>query len=145
MTEGQIIVPILIVLGVGILIVTQLSQDCSGTARCITGTVTEIIEGDTIHVNDQLIRFALVSSPNGFGAIDSRDFIQTICPVGSDVIVDEDDGYPEESSDIIIGVIYCNGMNINAELLDADMGYLAYRFCDSSEFAAESWAVKHGC
>ncbi len=126
---------------------TQLSQDCSGNARCITGIVTKIIDGDTIHVNDQSIRFALASAPelSGYGGVDSRDFIQTICPVGSDVIVDEDDGYPEESYDRIIGVIYCNGMNINAELLDADMGYLAYRFCDSSEFAAESWAVKHGC
>jgi len=126
---------------------TQLSQDCSGTARCITGTVTEIRDGNTIYVNDQSIRFALASAPelSGYGGVDSRDFIQTICPVGSSVIVDEDDGYPEESYDRIIGVIYCNGMNLNQELLDADLGYLAYRFCDSSEFAAESWAVKHGC
>jgi len=126
---------------------TQLSQDCSGNARCITGIVTKIIDGDTIHVNDQSIRFALVSAPelSGYGGEDSRNFIQTICPVGSSVLVDEDDGYPEESSDRIVGVIYCNGMNLNQELLDADMGYLADRFCDSSEFAAESWAVKHGC
>jgi len=126
---------------------TQLSQDCSGNARCITGIVTKIIDGDTIHVNDQSIRFALASAPelSGYGGVDSRDFIQTICPVGSSVLVDEDDNYPEGSYDRIVGVIYCNGMNINAELLDADLGYLAYRFCDSSEFAAESWAVKHGC
>jgi len=123
------------------------SEDCSGTARCITGTVTKIVDGDTIHVNDQSIRFALASAPelSGYGGVDSRNFIQTICPVGSDVIVDEDDGYPEESYGRVIGVIYCNGMNINAELLDADLGYLADQFCDSSEFASESWAQKHGC
>ncbi len=126
---------------------TQLSQDCSGNARCITGIVTKIIDGDTIHVDGQSIRFALASAPelSGYGGVDSRDFIQTICPVGSSVLVDEDDGYPEESYDRIIGVIYCNGMNINAELLDADLGYLENRFCDSSEFAGESWAQKHGC
>jgi len=126
---------------------TQLSQDCSGDARCITGIVTKIIDGDTIHVNNQSIRFALASAPelSGYGGEDSRNFIQTICPVGSSVLVDEDDNYPEGSYDRIVGVIYCNGMNINAELLDADLGYLADRFCDSSEFAAESWAVKHGC
>jgi len=126
---------------------TQLSQDCSGNARCITGIVTKIIDGDTIHVNDQSIRFALASAPelSGYGGVDSRDFIQTICPVGSSVLVDEDDNYPEGSYDRIVGVIYCNGMNLNQELLDADLGYLADRFCDSSEFAAESWAVKHGC
>ena len=89
----------------------------------------------------------MASAPelSGFGGVDSRNFIQTICPVGSDVIVDEDDGYPEESYGRVIGVIYCNGMNINAELLDADLGYLADQFCDSSEFASDSWAQKHGC
>ena len=45
----------------------------------------------------------------------------------------------------MIGVVYCNGMNLNAELLDADLGYIADQFCDSSEFADESWAQKHGC
>jgi len=126
---------------------TLSSQDCSGTARCITGTVTKIVDGDTIHVDEQSVRFALASAPelSGYGGVESRNFIQTICPVGSDVIVDEDDGQPEESYGRIIGVIYCNGMNLNKELLDADMGYLADRFCDSSEFASDYWAQKHGC
>jgi len=123
------------------------SQDCSGTARCIIGTVTKIIDGDTIHVDGQSIRFALASAPelSGYGGEESRNFIQTICPVGSDVIVDEDDSQLVDSYGRIIGVIYCNGMNLNQELLDADMGYLADRFCDSSEFASDSWAQKHGC
>jgi len=120
-------------------------QDCSENARCFTGMVTKIIDGDTIHVDDQSIKFALASAPNGYGAVDSRDFIQTICPVGSSVLVDEDDGYTEESNDRIIGVVHCNGMNLNEELLDANMGYLEDRFCDSSEFSSDSWAQKHGC
>jgi len=125
----------------------SLSQDCSGTARCITGTVTKIIDGDTIHVDGESVRFALASAPelSGYGGIESKNFIQTICPVGSDVIVDEDDSQTGESYGRMIGVIYCNGMNLNAELLDADLGYLADQFCDSSEFANDSWAQKHGC
>jgi len=126
---------------------TQSSQDCSGNARCITGTVTKIVDGDTIHVNEQSIRFALASAPelSGYGGVESRNFIQIICPVGSEVIVDEDDSQTGESYGRIIGVVYCNGMNLNAELLDADLGYLENQFCDSSEFADESWAQKHGC
>ncbi len=125
----------------------SLSQDCSGTARCIIGTVTKIVDGDTIHVDGQSIRFALASAPelSGYGGVESRNFIQTICPVGSDAIVDEDDSQLVDSYGRIIGVIYCNGMNLNQELLDADMGYLADRFCDSSEFASDPWAQKHGC
>ena len=125
----------------------SLSDDCSGTARCITGTVTKIVDGDTIHVDGESVRFALASAPelSGYGGVESRNFIQTICPVGSDVIVDEDDGQTGESFGRMIGVIYCNGVNLNQELLDADLGYLENRFCDSSEFASDPWAQKHGC
>jgi micrococcal nuclease len=122
-------------------------HDCSGNAKCITGIVTKIIDGDTIHVDDQSIRFSLASAPelNGFGGVDSRNFIQTICPVGSKVLVDEDDGQAPEGHSRIIGVVYCNDVILNKELLDANLGYLDSRFCDSSEFGSYSWAQKHGC
>jgi len=124
-----------------------ISDKCSGIARCIEGFVTKIVDGDTIHVDGESVRFALSSAPElkGFGGMDSRNFIDTICPVGSDVIVDEDDSQTEGSYGRIIGVVYCNGLNLNQELLDADLGYLEDQFCDSSEFAEESWAIKHGC
>jgi len=125
-----------------------LPQECSGTARCITGTVTSVIDGDTIKVDGQSIRFALASAPelSGYGGgVEATEFIQTICPVGSEVLVDEDDGQTQGSYGRIIGVIYCNGMNLNSELLDADLGYMEFRFCDISEFGNEYWAIKHGC
>jgi len=120
---------------------------CSGNAKCITGIVTKIIDGDTIHVDDQSVRFSLASAPEltGFGELDSKNFIQTICPIGTKVLVDEDDGQTPEGHSRIIGVVYCNDMILNKELLDADLGYLDSRFCDSSEFASDSWAQKHGC
>jgi len=123
------------------------SEDCSGTAGCFRGTVTKIIDGDTIHVDDQSVRFALASAPNleGYGGVDSRNFIQTICPVGSEVLVDEDDGHVLDDHARMVGMIACNDMILNEELLDASLGYLELRFCSSSEFAKESWAVKHGC
>ena len=123
------------------------SPNCSGNAKCITGIITKIIDGDTIHVDDQSIRFTLASAPEltGFGGADSRNFIQTICPIGTKVLVDEDDGQPPEGHSRIIGVVYCNDKILNKELLDADLGYLDSRFCDSSEFAGDSWAQKHGC
>ena len=123
------------------------SQDCSGTAGCIIGTVTKIIDGDTIHVDDQSARFSLATAPNleGYGGTDSRDFIQTICPIGSDVLVDEDDGHVLGSYGRVVGMVSCNGVILNEELLDAGLGFLEVRFCDSSEFANEPWAQKHGC
>jgi micrococcal nuclease len=123
------------------------SLECSGIAGCIIGNVTRIIDGDTIHVDNQSIRFSLASAPElkGFGGIDSRNFIQTICPVGSEVLVDEDDGHILGSHGRMVGMVTCNGVNLNEELLDANLGHLEVRFCSSSEFANESWAIKHGC
>jgi len=123
------------------------SQDCSGNARCVIGKVTEIIDGDTIKIDSQSIRFALSSAPelNESGGVDARKFIETLCPVGSDSIVDEDDEQTGGSYGRIIGVIYCNGVNLNEELLDAGLGYLSSGFCSTSEFENHSWAQKHGC
>lgn len=121
--------------------------NCLGTAQCFVGTVTKIIDGDTIHVDSQSVRFALSSAPElkGYGGIESRNFIETLCPVGSLAIVDEDDGQILGSYGRLVGKVTCNDVNLNAELLDASLGYVELRFCDSSEFAAESWAQKHGC
>lgn len=125
----------------------SLPLDCSGNARCISGIVTKVIDGDTIKVDGQSIRFALASAPemNEFGGIAAKDFIEVICPVGSTAIVDEDDGQIEGSYGRIIAVIYCNGMNLNEELVDSGLGYLSSEFCSTSEFSNHTWAQKHGC
>jgi len=124
-----------------------ISQECSGTARCITGTVTSVIDGDTIKVDGQSIRFALASAPelNEFNGPEARDFIENLCPVGSTVLVDEDDGRTEGSFGRILGVIHCNGVNLDEELLDAGLGDILLEHCSTSEFADDYWAVKHGC
>lgn len=125
----------------------SLTQNCSGNAKCITGIVTQIIDGDTIKVDGQSIRFALVSAPElkNSGGIDSKDFIDSICPVGSTALIDEDDGQTEGSYERIIGVIHCNGKNLNEELLESGNGYLALEFCSKSEFSNDIWAQNNGC
>ena len=125
-----------------------LTQDkCSGNARCFSGQVTQIVDGDTIRVNEHSIRFALASAPElgDTGGYEAQEFIDDICPVGSNALVDEDDGQTEGSHGRIVAVIYCNGMNLNKELLDAKLGHLETQFCKDSEFADTDWAIKHGC
>lgn len=121
--------------------------DCSGDARCYTGTVTEVIDGDTIRVDGQSIRFALSSAPELYESEGdkARELVDTICPVGSHVLVDEDDGQTQGSYGRIVAVIYCNDYNLNKELLDSSLGEILFEFCDQSEFGASSWALKHGC
>ena len=126
---------------------STLSQQCSGTARCITGTVTSVIDGDTIKVDGQSIQFALSSAPelDEFNGGEARNLIDNRCPVGSTALVDEDDGQMGGSYGRIIAVIYCNGFNLNEELLDANLGEVSSGFCETSEFADDSWAIRHGC
>lgn len=121
--------------------------ECKGYAECLSGYVTRIVDGDTIHVDGKSIRFALASAPeldepNG---IEARNFIYTICPVDSFVLVDEDDKQTEGSHGRMLGNVYCNGLSLNQELLDSGLGYLSSEFCQSSEFEHYSWAQKHGC
>ena len=125
----------------------SLFSDCSGDARCFSGTVTRIIDGDTIEVNGKSIRFALASAPewNEPGGEQATYFIETICPVGSTALVDEDDGQTQGSYGRIVAVVYCNDYNLNEELLDSGLGELSFSFCDSSEFWSTPWAFKHGC
>lgn len=119
---------------------------CLGNARCITGTVTKIVDGDTLHVDDEIIRFALVDAPKlKYDGGQALSFIEQICPVGSIAIVDQDDMQLEDKYGRILGVIHCNDMNLNKELLDLGLGDLYSAFCDQSEFSTQYWAQKHGC
>ncbi len=67
---------------------------CQGSADCFTGKVVEVIDGDTIVVNDVHVRLALTSTPEldeTYG-IQAKEFTESVCPVGSNALVDEDDG-----------------------------------------------------
>ena len=147
-SEDELLNAIKFLINNKIILINQLPMpECSGNAGCIPGIVTKIIDGDTIKVYGKSIRFALTSTPelNEFGGIESKEFIESVCPVGSTVLVDEDDKQTEGSYGRIIGVIYCNGLNLNEELLEYDHGYLSSGFCSNSEFSETDWAQKFGC
>ena len=42
---------------------STVSQECFGNARCFSGIITKVIDGDTIEVDGKPIRFALVNTP----------------------------------------------------------------------------------
>lgn len=122
-------------------------KQCTGDARCISGFVTRVIDGDTIVVGDKSIRFALVNTPEwgDYDYTQAQYFIETICPIGSKVLVDEDDGQTQGSFGRIIAKIYCNELILNEEILEVGHAEILPQFCEVSEFAQDSWAKKHGC
>jgi hypothetical protein len=127
--------------------------ECQGQADCFRGTVTEIVDGDTLDINNVRVRLALVNTPergeNGY--TEAIDFAQSVCGVGTTALVDEDDGQKEGSFDRVIGLVYCGNDNINNKkslnelLLEGGYAVIYQDFCGISEFSPDSWAQKYGC
>jgi len=79
---------------------------------------------------------------------DSKSFVEIMCPIGSDVVVDEDDLQVSRSHRRIIAVIYCGERvlrNLNEQLLETGYAKILEDFCERSEFADEEWAKSYGC
>ena len=116
----------------------------SGNAKYFTGKVTGIIDGDTIKVDGKSIRFALASTPelNTPMGIAAKKYIQEICPMGSRVTVDEDDGQTQGSYGRMIAKVTCNGVNLNQAIIEKGFGHLSNVYCDKSEFSDDAWS---GC
>ena len=118
------------------------NSQCKGTALCYTGTVEHIVDGDTLDVGGYRIRLALVNSPevNQTGYEEAKQFTASLCSVGSQALVDEDDGQTQGSYGRTIAVVYCGGKNLNAEFLQSGHAVILTQYCSNSEFATESWA-----
>jgi endonuclease YncB( thermonuclease family) len=123
--------------------------DCKGSADCFRGSVTEIVDGDTIDVNNVRIRLSMVNTPERgeAGYNEATETTESECQVGSTALVDEDDGQKEGSYDRLIGVVYCNGntASLNQLLLEQGKAIIYEEFCDVSEFANDKWVTNFGC
>ena len=139
------------VLVVGIIIAVSLLNTantfCKGDTICYTGKDTKVVDGDTIHSIPYKIRLALVDTPEigEVGYSEATDFTASLCPVGSVILVDQDDLQPFDKYDRMLGLVYCNGINLSSELLENEHGVMMVQYCGTSEFADEAWAVKFGC
>jgi endonuclease YncB( thermonuclease family) len=123
------------------------ATECKGTASCITGTITRIVDGDTLDIGNTRIRLALVNTPEigEEGYREARAFVSALCPVGSQATADEDDGQTGGSYGRIIAQVSCDGKVLNEELLKAGLAEILPSFCARSEFGGESWAREYGC
>ena len=143
------IMPIILGISVAIMLTIPISPptqlQCSNDkGLCYESTLTRVIDGDTIKDSeDQSIRFSLVSAPelNEPGGKDSKAFLEALCPIGSKIFIDEDDGQMQGSYGRTIAQVHCNGMSMNAEMIYNNHATIDTRYCGASEFSFESWAV----
>ena len=125
------------------------STECKGSADCFRGIVTEIVDGDTLDVNNVRVRLAMVNTPEvgESGYDEAIGATESECPVGSEALVDEDDGQKGGSFGRLIGVLYCHGneSSLNEILMATGKAVLYEDFCGVSEFAVEGWVMHYGC
>src|SRR5829696_5951365 len=132
---------------------SKVAVECHGSAGCIEGVATRIVDGDTVYVESNSstvhkVDLSLIKAPSrseeGMFA-ESTTFTRDLC-LGSTVLVDEDDMLSASTSDSdIVGVVYCSSTNLNSELLDNGYAKLEMEQCATSEFANEPWVKDHGC
>ena len=120
---------------------------CEGTAGCYYGNVTRIIDGDTMEVDGIRIRLALVDAPEPsfVGGFEATNFIHQNCPVGSKVVLDQDDLQLYDNYDRMMAEVWCQEKRINEEIIAQGYADISYQFCPKSEFGDDDWSVRLGC
>ena len=120
------------------------------TSSNFSGTVTKVIDGDTLDVKTTegetiTVRLVLIDAPEKqeSGYDEARNFITEQC-LNKNAEVD-----PDNNQGLTYGrtvaVVYCEGVNVNEAILDNGFADVYQDFCDVSEFAGSNWAQEHGC
>jgi hypothetical protein len=107
----------------------------------LAGKVNHVVDGDTLDINDIRIRLSLVDTPERGdpGFKEATQFVVKLC-LGENAEVDMDDGQRLGSFGREIGIVYCDGENLNEQLIEHNLGIIDTRFCGKSEFSNDKWA-----
>ena len=103
------------------------------------GTVNYVVDGDTLDINDNRIRLSLVNTPERGqeGYMEAKKLVQNLC-LNKKGEVDIDDGqrrgdrYGRE-----VGIVYCDGINLNKVLIENNLAVIYSEYCEISEFSNE--------
>ncbi len=127
--------------------IVESSKNCSGSAGCFTGYVTRIVDGDTIYTATLKIRLSLTNTPerNQEGYNEATQFTEKLCPVGSEILVDQDDLQKVDRYGRVLAKVYCGDKVLNSELLFNGHANILTQYCSTSEFSGEAWAKRYGC
>jgi len=123
--------------------VSQIINETTTKDVELVGNITYIVDGDTLDLNGIRVRLSLVDTPERGqpGFREAKDFASSLC-LGKKGELDVDDGqrrgdrYGRE-----IGIVYCNGLNLNEKLMDEQLARILTDYCEISEFSKESWAM----
>ncbi len=129
---------------------TSNSDPVTASSINFTGTVTKVIDGDTFDVMTSegeiiTIKLALIDAPerDELRFNEAKNFVAAKC-LNKNAEVDSDNNQGLTYGRTV-GVVYCEGVNVNEAILDSGFADIYENFCDVSEFADTNWAQDHGC
>jgi len=109
------------------------------------GLVTQVIDGDTIVIDNKRVRLVGIDTPELHptpepGAVEAKQFVEELC-LGKEVGLDVDDIRPKDKYGRTLAVVYVDAggswVNLNAELLR--MGLAEVLYISPSEFNPYHW------
>lgn len=120
---------------------------CKGKTMCISGTIKNVVDGDTLYIGTYKVRLSLTNTPEKGqpGYSEATKITKNLCTKGTMAIIDQDDLQPFDQYKRVLGKVYCSDKNLNSELLQSGYAKITKRYCKTSEFASEPWATKFGC
>lgn len=103
--------------------------------KFILSTVIRVIDGDTIQLaGGEKIRLALVNTPERYeyGYQAAKEWTEYRC-LGNEAFIDLDDNQ-EKTYGRLVGMVYCDGYNVNLELFTLKLAVVMKNYCKYSEF-----------
>lgn len=133
-------------------------RPCGSQPGCFLGTVTNVVDGDTLEIGPVRVRLVLVDAPewNTREGPAATAYLRTICPEGSPARLLQDRWQPQDPYGRTLGVVWCgasgsieepagNDEPANARMIRSGHAKLYRRFCRESAFGGAPWAVELGC
>ena len=119
--------------------------------EAVIGSITRIVDGDTIHFNGDVYRLSLIDTPergeDGFN--EATGALEELCPKGSTAYMEADSLQGLDRYGRYLGVVWCEGNDYSTTAGEylSDLGLLKKfytNFCGSAEAATERWAEESG-
>lgn len=103
----------------------------------VSGTVTTVIDGDTIELNGRTVRLSGINAPEltfgkkEAGALEAKQYLESLI-LGKQVMLDVDDLSQTDKYNRTLAKVYLEGMDVNREMLT--QGYAKPMYIKPPEF-----------